>query len=101
MRAGMVVLAHLGGMSTAGGRSLRDSVGPRRLCRLLSGAGAHQFGRPSRAIREGTSRALTMKASIKTVAAQDGPVRGRAPSTADGTTVRAAYRPIGIVASAR
>ena len=45
-----------------------------RACRRVSGRGAHQFQRPSRAISEGTSSARTMNASISTPAAVATPI---------------------------
>lgn len=49
----------------AGSGVLFTSPTPSRSYSLLSGAGDHQFCLPSRAIRDGTSSDLTMKASIR------------------------------------
>ncbi len=49
-----------------GGSGAPDSLMPMRLCSRASGAGAHQFHRPIRCMKAGTSTVRTRVASTRT-----------------------------------
>jgi len=97
----MVVLAHLGGMSTAGGRSASGFGGPEAVVQ----AAERGWGPPVRAPEQG-HQSRDEQSPYDEGVDQDGGGAGRAgekpgaPSTADGTAVKAAHRLTRIVASA-